>query len=212
MSQLAVDWTDDGLLGSGAFGDVRLATFRGDPCTVKLVRVSREDLRASITGAACEEAAALSVVRHPHVIRLLRVVTAAGAKDRAGRAIAPCLVLERLHGGFPLHLILRVPGDDTVSESRRRTLLSLRDELATVDRRVGVLAHIASGVAAVHDSTTTHGDVKCENVLCRWDGDRWHVRLLDFGLSTATGLGSGGTRAYEAPELLVDGDIDDDGG
>lgn len=78
-----------------------------------------------------------------------------------------------------------------------------------------VARQLAEGLRAAHDRGVLHRDVKPGNILVRKDGDRWSVKLIDFGLalpydrlsgSTASGTLRGesiaGTLDYAAPEQL----------
>ncbi len=199
--QLTVDWSVEGLLGSGGFGDVRAATTRGGRCVVKLVRVEDEMLRGDATEAMLQEAHALQQVHYPGVIRLLGVVTDPTLTDSRGRLVSPCIIMEHVRNSVPLSGVLRPAS--VANPVLAALTMPLRAMLqSSVAARVHVLAQIARAVAAVHDTGLTHGDLKCSNVLVLYEHGEWQVRLLDFGLSRCEGVGRGGTPAYMAPELL----------
>jgi serine/threonine protein kinase len=210
-SQLSVDWSDDGLLGVGAYGDVRSASQRGLQCVVKLMRVDDESLRRDVTEAMLHEARALHQVNHPCVVRLLRVVTDVEATDSRGRPVSPCIVMEHVANSAPLSAVLRPLMVTNPARLAIATRLRARLQATPVAARVHVLAQVARAVAAVHEAGLTHGDLKCDNVLVQCELGEWQTRLLDFGLSRREGEGRGGTRAYMAPELLHSDDADADG-
>jgi serine/threonine protein kinase len=211
LSQLSVDWSDDGLLGVGAYGDVRAASLRGLKCVVKLMRVGDESMRSDVTEAMLHEARALHLVNHPFVVRLLRVVTDADATDSRGRPVSPCIVMEHVVNSVPLSAVLRPSTVTSPALSTIATRLRARLQATPVAARMHVLAQVARAVAAVHEAGLTHGDLKCDNVVVQCENGEWQSRLLDFGLSRREGEGRGGTRAYMAPELLHGDDADGDG-
>src|SRR5205085_5275575 len=43
--------------------------------------------------------------------------------------------------------------------------------------------HIAHAMKAAHDNGILHRDVKPDNVLVRKAGDKWQVKIIDFGLA-----------------------------
>ncbi len=84
---------------------------------------------------------------------------------------------------------------------------SLRDVIGSelpLDRRLALLAHVASGLSAIHDAGIAHRDLKPENVLVSSAGV---AKITDFGIarradSVAEGMTTG-TPRYMAPEVLA---------
>jgi eukaryotic-like serine/threonine-protein kinase len=72
-----------------------------------------------------------------------------------------------------------------------------------------IAAQLADALAHSHEKQVIHADLKSENVLClNEEGERTHVKLLDFGmaqLSTNTGISDrvAGTPEYLAPERIT---------
>jgi hypothetical protein len=84
---------------------------------------------------------------------------------------------------------------------------SLRDVIGSdtkLDNRLALLAHVASGLAAIHEADIAHRDLKPENVLVSSAGI---AKITDFGIArTADSVASGmtsGTPRYMAPEVLA---------
>jgi non-specific serine/threonine protein kinase len=95
----------------------------------------------------------------------------------------------------------------------------------TLAERVAFFIPIADAIAAAHGIGVLHKDLKPANVLVRFEGSRWQVRIADFGSGrlleperleelgiTALGLtqanaasidSSGGTLLYLAPEVIA---------
>jgi eukaryotic-like serine/threonine-protein kinase len=73
-----------------------------------------------------------------------------------------------------------------------------------LERKLGLIAHVASGLAAIHDAGVAHRDLKPENVLVAAAGI---AKITDFGIARDAGsLESGmttGTPRYMAPEVLA---------
>jgi hypothetical protein len=123
----------------------------------------------------------LSRARHPSVPRLMD----SGDWQHADGTLYPFIVMEWVEG-VPLY------------DWARQGAPSPRQVL-------GVLAQLASGLAALHAHGGVHRDVKGENVLVRRSDGR--AMLTDFGMghysgaATLTPLGAyPGTPAYRAPE------------
>jgi hypothetical protein len=184
------------VLGRGAFGIVRKATFRGDTVAVKhlvedagaLAGASGQQVRACFE----QEVAIMCSIKHPFLL-LVR-----------GACFEPknfFIVTEWMEGGS-LFDILHAGGPGA-------PVLSLR-------RRLAMSLDIACGVVAMHNNSPVlvHGDLKSHSVLLDRKGT---CKLADFGLAksvqaaaTAVRLSTrrgsppvdGGTLVYLSPALL----------
>ncbi len=164
------------LLGFGASGEVWLAreSASGEPVALKRLRTPR-DLAAR--DRLRREAAALSCVDHPHVVRLRTVV---------GTADELVLVLDHAGGGSLAGLL-----------ATRRLRAG---EVVTV------AVPLAGALAAVHARSLVHGDVTPANVLFTSDGrpllsDLGVCRLVSEPLGEA-GVVSG-TAGFLDPAVLA---------
>jgi formylglycine-generating enzyme required for sulfatase activity len=76
---------------------------------------------------------------------------------------------------------------------------------------------IAQGMKTAHEQNVLHRDLKPENVLVQKEGDRWQVKIIDFGLAmrpqaaetrsrsgTMLGASVAGTLGYAPPEQMGD--------
>lgn len=147
-------------------------------------KVLREKLRADKTAVArfVREGGFGAKVTHPNVIRTI----ASGEADGL-----PYLVLEWAPGELLEHYL------------RQHAPLP-PDEVASIVRQ------IAGAVGAAHQVGIVHRDLKPDN--CIYDPDTRTVRLLDFGIATATNATADqrltragffvGTLMYVAPEAL----------
>ena len=88
-----------------------------------------------------------------------------------------------------------------------KILHNRRIALSWLVRRKMALA-VAQGLSCLHQQNIIHNDLKSANVLVRHQGDKWELKLTDFGLSrikqeTArfTNNEPQGTGAWMAPEL-----------
>lgn len=152
------------MIGSGAFGQVRLCWPLGDPAAGKLA-VKAVDLEADELSAAAQllcprqEVLTLRQVRHPHVVELIDAF-------EEGRWIF--LVMERISGGD----LFAALGSSQVSVTERH--------VANVGRQLfQALQHL-------HERRIVHRDVKAENVLLASAPLRpseWFIKLIDFGLA-----------------------------
>jgi serine/threonine protein kinase len=132
-----------------------------------------------------DEARIVSQVHHANVVQVFDVVEHDGL---------PCIVMEFLHG---------------------RTLAALLETELDVGLRLLVLANVAKGLCAAHESLgrdgmplgIIHRDVSPDNVHIGYDG---HVKVVDFGIAAARGKLSStragevkGKLAFLAPEQLT---------
>jgi eukaryotic-like serine/threonine-protein kinase len=167
-------------MAAGGMGEVYAATHVRLPGRLA-IKVLAPHLAADPGAVArfCREAAIASVLRHPHVVRVLDFDVSAGD--------VPFLVMEHLDGqDLAQHLLLHGP-------------LSL-------DRVVAIVGQIASALEVAHRLGIVHGDLKPANVmLVAREGLPDFVKVLDFGVSRIAGVGLGrgsvmGTPSYMAPE------------
>jgi len=167
------------VLGAGGMGVVFRAE---DPHLERLVALKAMlPSMASSAGAKqrfFREAKAAAALKHPHIVSIHQV-----GEDRG----APFLAMEYLEGEAL---------DDRL---KRETRLPVPDIL-----RIG--REIAEGLEAAHKKGLIHRDIKPANLWL--EGEKGHVKILDFGLARAMGdtthlTQSGaiiGTPAYMAPE------------
>ena len=177
-------------IGRGAMGDVYAAH---DPLldrkiALKLLRPGA-GVDAHERGWLLHEARAAARLAHPNVVAIHDVGEL--GDDDGGIYVAMEFI-----AGMTLRAWLRERG------SRAQIL--------------DVFVHAGRGLAAAHEAGVVHRDFKPENVLiCRGDGGRLRVRVVDFGLARVVGHGApetatgvAGTPAYMAPEQHRRGPVD----
>lgn len=102
---------------------------------------------------ALHEARAMARVNHNHVVQIFDVIETNGH-------IA--LVMEYLEG---------------------QTLMTLqRQQLLTLEQKIGVLLQIAEGLQAIHKAGLIHADVKPQNI---WVTPDYQIKVLDLGIARA---------------------------
>lgn len=174
----------EALVGFGASGEVwRARDLRtGERVALKRVRpgAGAERLR--------REALVLASLRHPHLLRLRRVVP-----DGGEPVPAPVLVLDYVPGGS-LATLLRARGTMAPGEV------------------VTVATPVAQALASVHARGVVHGDVSPANVLLDEGG---RPLLADLGVARLMGEGEGtpaGTPGFVDPALRRPGAVPDAAG
>lgn len=55
---------------------------------------------------------------------------------------------------------------------------------------LAIAREVARGMKVAHDHGVLHRDLKPDNLLVRHEGDRWLVRIVDFGLAVRPGAGA----------------------
>jgi serine/threonine protein kinase len=124
------------------------------------------------------EAVALDLVRHPHII------------SRLGHGTAIDL------GGTTFHYIVLeyMPGGDMAALSRHHPL--------SIDKAISYLEQVCSGLAHAHQCGVIHRDIKPQNLLLT--NDRKIVKIADFGVARLESMEGAitrvGTNIYAAPE------------
>ena len=198
-------------LGSGGMGTVfeALDTKTGGRVALKTLHASNPDALFYLKN----EFRSLQDVVHPNLVNLLELIEVSGRFFVAMELVDGIDFLSYLRPEF-----VTDPATG-LSETRRVALPTAChvgvDEEAPVSVRRGsqlvehaplraVLAQLAAGLCALHDSGKLHRDVKPANILVTPSG---RVVLVDFGLATELAApavrGEGlavGTRAFVAPE------------
>jgi len=195
IGQFVGDYLVIGRLGKGGFGKVLLGLQRPGyrlRAAVKLLEFEATDARtaAKVTEKFDTEGAALAVLQHPNIVRLLQT----GVLD--GR---PFMAMEYIPGSRTLH-----------TEIQRLVLGHSALEPAVVHH---VLNQILNGLEAAHEQQIIHRDIKPENVMLQSViGDPWHVKIVDFGLAKDIAASREtsmvlGTVHYMAPEQIEGKDL-----
>jgi serine/threonine-protein kinase len=174
------------VLGAGGMGCVHEAVnLRLDqPVAVKFFspRFVASTRRAG--GEASErfrrEATIMARTRHANVVRVL---------DFAVETDGTMLLVMELLEGEPLDTLLSRGG-------------------LTVEQALGLMLQVLKALDYVHEQGVVHRDLKPSNVFCAEVGERYVVKVLDFGIARLAGTdtitdGPLGTWRYAAPEQLA---------
>ncbi|KAK5841031.1 uncharacterized protein LOC108475308 [Gossypium arboreum] len=174
-------------LGSGTFGTVYYAKWRGTEVAVKRIKEGcfsgRPSEQERLTNEFWREAQILSKLHHPNVVSFYGVVT-----DGPGGTMAT--VTEYMVNGSLRNALLK---KDRALDRRRKVVLAL---------------DAAFGMEYLHSKNIVHFDLKCDNLLINLkDSQRPICKVGDFGLSrikrnTLVSGGVRGTLPWMAPELL----------
>uniref|UniRef100_A0A5B7BJ31 Protein kinase domain-containing protein n=1 Tax=Davidia involucrata TaxID=16924 RepID=A0A5B7BJ31_DAVIN len=174
-------------LGSGTFGTVYHAKWRGTDVAIKRIKKScfagRSSEQERLTKDFWREAQILSKLHHPNVVAFYGVVP-----DGPGGTMAT--VTEYMVNGSLRHVLVR----KARALDRRKKLMIAMDA--------------AFGMEYLHLKNIVHFDLKCDNLLVNLrDPQRPICKVGDFGLSrikrnTLVSGGVRGTLPWMAPELL----------
>jgi len=190
LAELKPYLTGDYMIGSGSFGNVYKAVFRGAEVAVKVMHAQ------NATKAAAEaferEIAVQLHLRSPRLVQYIRVCR---------RPPDLLMVTEMMAGGNLRSLLNR---DKKVMQMSQKTGTAALNVL-TLHQRFVMAVQIAQGLTFLHKNNPPicHRDIKPENVLVDDHGD---VKLCDFGLSSTVATSAVSTMAgsalYMAPELF----------
>lgn len=176
-------------LGRGSYAEIYVAkdnaAVEGAPATVVIKALNiflqetpDAELEQTLVANFQNEAVALDRVRHPNIISRLGHGTAI---DLAGTTFH-YIVLEYM------------PGGDLAALSRHHPL--------SIEKAMGYLEHVCSGLAHAHQCGVIHRDIKPQNLLLT--SDRKTVKIADFGVArfeaTEGAITRVGTNIYAAPE------------
>jgi serine/threonine-protein kinase len=173
-------------LGQGAMGEVYLGLDPAIGRQVALKTIHREAAQgAEARERFAREARAAGTLNHPNLVTIHEFGEDNGV----------------------LYLAMEfVPGVDLEAMLRDRVL----PPVAALD----VLAQVCDGLAYAHQKGVLHRDIKPSNIRVRREGDRFNVKVMDFGIARIAGsdmTGTGtllGTFGYMAPEYIKSGMAD----
>ncbi len=187
-------------LGRGSYAEIYVARDNaapeGGPSTVVIKALNvflqetpDEDLERTLVANFQNEAVALDLVRHPHIISRLGHGTAIDLSETTFHYI----VLEYL------------PGGDLAARSRHNPL--------TLEETINYLEQVCAGLAHAHRCGVIHRDIKPQNLLL--SADQKIVKIADFGVARLNASEGSitrvGTNIYAAPEhspLVQTGQLD----
>ncbi|KAI9343266.1 kinase-like domain-containing protein, partial [Zopfochytrium polystomum] len=190
-SRVAIDTSEEGLLGAGSYGVVRRATYDQHPVVVKTLIIRTLSRRVALDFK--REARVLSELNHPRVVRFYGVILEPGLS---------ALVMEYLPFGslFEIYTNAADPAD-----------IDAAIQMPPYASRLQLAVDIASGMHYLHNhkpAPVFHRDLKSMNVLCEKDLEgRIRAKLADFGLALNRQMerdfarGPKGTPLWMAPEL-----------
>jgi len=173
-----------GIIGAGAFAEVRLAYVKntGEQVAVKIMRKNKND-HELMTAVNCELKFVSRNIVHRNIVSTFDVINT--------REIL-FIVMEYMKGGMLY---------DVLAEEKM-----LSEKKASV-----VMKSLLEALGYLHENGIVHRDVKPENVLC--SGREWPltIKLADFGLADVimedtfgdkTARGMYGTPFFVAPEVI----------
>ncbi len=173
------------LLGEGETGSVFRANYpnQGRAVAVKILSPRLAEDQESLQ-RFLEEAKVCACLKHPHIIRFLRLAKCEGLYY---------IAMELAEGG-----------------SLRRLLTSSGGKLNEV-RALELAAQVADALSMAHGNGLLHRDVKPENILLDRNGQ---AKLADLGIAVRTSQSNEagefwGTPAYLAPETISGRGADD---
>ncbi|CAL8461475.1 g1006 [Coccomyxa elongata] len=189
------------LLGSGSFGRVFRARWLGVNVAVKVI--DHKPGSHTISGCIEREAMIGVATSHPNVVTCYRVMTQRGQSRGSGRQTL---------------ILMELCDRDTLDRQAPRLWELQRSSPAQgILHVIRCLIDIAAGLRFMHSVGVVHGDLKCQNILCkstRSDPRGFMCKIADFGLSKCLDAKRGevpavepGSILYAAPECLRTGKI-----
>jgi len=165
-------------LGSGAFGEVKLAVNRKthEQVAVKILKKKKMDTKEKTMLE--REIRVMAKLHHSNIVQMIEVY------DTPHHTY---LIMELVGGGELFKEIIK------------------RTEPFYEANAAQIVSQLLSGVGYMHSCGVAHRDLKPENILLT--GDKKTIKITDFGLSKDFGAASlntsCGTCLYVAPEVLL---------
>lgn len=187
--EFAEKYKINSLLGQGGFGSVYKATqlSTGQDVAIKVMKPGCEAESQSVIERFRREMRLCAKFNHPNIVRLID----SGHEQDEGMFT----VFEFVPG----HTLHKLP-----TENNRLTPVQAKD----------LMLQVLDALACAHDHGVLHRDLKPDNIMISQARRGFHVKLLDFGISTLFGeaasdlsritatKGFVGTYAYTSPEHL----------
>ncbi|XP_021514910.1 proto-oncogene serine/threonine-protein kinase mos [Meriones unguiculatus] len=193
LAWCSIDWEQVCLLyrlGSGGFGSVYKATYRGVPVAIKQVNKCTKNLRASQRSFWAE--LNIARLRHDNIVR----VVAASTDTPEGSNSLGTIIME-FGGNVTLHQVI-------YGATRSPESLSCREQLS-LGKCLKYSLDIVNGLLFLHSQSILHLDLKPANILI---SEQDVCKISDFGCSQklqdlqTSPRHIGGTYTHQAPELL----------
>lgn len=193
----SIDWEQVCLLyklGSGGFGSVYKATYRGVPVAIKQVNKCTKNLRASQQSFWAE--LNIARLRHDNIVG----VVAASTRTPKGSNSLGTIIME-FGGNVTLHQVIYGATSSPGPLSCSREPLSL-------GKCLQYSLDIVRGLLFLHSQSILHLDLKPANILiseqdiCKISDFGCSQKLQDLWCSQTRPHHIGGTYTHQAPELL----------
>ncbi|XP_019375740.1 PREDICTED: proto-oncogene serine/threonine-protein kinase mos [Gavialis gangeticus] len=203
LAWCSIDWDQVCLLqplGSGGFGSVYKATYRGEIVAVKQVKKCSKNRLASRQSFWAE--LNVAQLRHKNVVRVVAASTCAPAgQDSLGT------IIMEYAGSVTLHHVIY--GTGWAQRKEEDDGGGCGQELLSMPESLRYSCDIVTGLAFLHSQCIVHLDLKPANVFITEQGV---CKIGDFGCSQKLEDGlslmnphicqQGGTYTHRAPELL----------
>ncbi len=168
-------------IGEGKFGLVKLGIHFKTKERVAIKIINKESMEISDLELVKNEIDIMKLCRHPNVVRLL---------DHFENSEYIFLVMEYLSGG------------DLGNYLQKRKFKFSETQAADI------MFQIANGLNYLHSYGVLHRDLKPDNIMISYEGEKPIIKIMDFGLSkimtpqekVSDGFG---TLSFVAPEVLV---------
>ena len=193
------------LLGSGAYGLVQTANYRGTICAAKhihsaLLEHVRQQERRRIIENFLHECKCCKAINHPNIVEFYGV-----------RFPPECPSDYRIHGDISAHIPVMIM--ELLDKSLNTYIMEEKDIL--LDTKHSILLDVATGLNYLHqlDPPIVHRDLTPTNILLKSDpSDRkkpWIAKIADLGVAKVIKTNSNlkhtqapGTPSFMPPEAL----------
>ena len=163
-------------LGSGKFGEVRLALHNQSNKKVAIKIISKEGLSNNNSQSLRNEREILKISQHPNIVQIYNIL-----ENRSYIYIGIyCFKIDYIYVMGVLFLLVMefCEGLNLFSNFEKRKF-SIKEEQAC-----NLVHQLAKAVSYLHEYNIIHRDLKLENILTTNNDDYTIIKLIDFGLST----------------------------
>ena len=194
-----VDFRESGVLGTGTFSTVRVATHKDTGMQYAVKAINLTNIQPQTLIRLRREIQVLRSLNHKNIIQLYEIF------EEDGMLL---MIMELCTGGELWHFLQRVE----IFPNGEKFYYSPRGErIALTEAKVAQLIRgIVEAIQYCHSRGVSHRDLKLENLMLRDDDDGAEVKLIDFGFSKLFKGGNSGNTMfavlgspyYVAPEVL----------
>jgi len=190
-----VDFDEKGVLGTGTFSTVRVATHKETGMQYAVKAINLVGIQPQTLVRLRREIQVLRSLNHKNIIQLYEIF------EEDGKLF---MIMELCTGGELWHFLQRVE----IFPNGEKFYYSPLGKVELSEKRVArIIKGIVEAIHYCHQRHVAHRDLKLENLMLESEEEDANIKLIDFGFSKVFSNSNGmyailGSPYYVAPEVL----------